>query len=112
MFWMSWAHIANGYAWDLSWGGPDSIMPVPPVAASVSSGQLVTAPSSPASIFEALELVDMGGGSGALASVIADQFMVASRAVGRREPLTRGDSSRAESRGLDSPLPPLTLGPG
>lgn len=28
IFWTAWAHIANDYAWDLSWGGPDWITPV------------------------------------------------------------------------------------
>jgi len=27
-FWTAWAHIANSYVWDLSWGGPDWIIPV------------------------------------------------------------------------------------
>ena len=28
IFWTSWAHIANDYVWDLSWGGPYWIIPV------------------------------------------------------------------------------------
>jgi len=28
LFWTAWAHIANDYQWDLSWGGPDWITPV------------------------------------------------------------------------------------
>lgn len=28
IFWTAWAHIANDYAWDLSWGGPGWITPV------------------------------------------------------------------------------------
>lgn len=27
-FWTSWSHLANDFAWDLSWGGPDWITPI------------------------------------------------------------------------------------
>jgi hypothetical protein len=27
IFWTAWAHIANDYAWNLSWGGPYGIIP-------------------------------------------------------------------------------------
>lgn len=28
IFWMLWAHVANSFVFDLSWGGPDWVGPV------------------------------------------------------------------------------------